>query len=153
MLSKKTVSSTTTLCNEDINDNVNAFIATRFKIFSSNSQMRKIPMKASKKLETTNPVYYPMPSLQMNLLITVWLAALLLQTQGHCAATANEAMNEMATNIVDTVFASWVRKTALAFGGGWGMFQSIAGGTFKPLLIWGGLGLVVNFIPKMIAWF
>lgn len=82
------------------------------------------------------------------------LIALFLQAQGYADPASQAAeMDKMATNIVDTIFAPWVRKTALAFGGGWGMFQSISAGSFKPLLIWGGLGLIVNFIPKMISWF
>lgn len=110
-------------------------------------------MKTQQKLKPTSPTAYQRPFLPGGVLATVLLATLVFHTQGYGAETSNEAMNAMAANIVDTVFAPWIRKTALAFGGGWGMFQSIAGGSFKPLLIWGGLGLVVNFIPKMIAWF
>lgn len=88
------------------------------------------------------------------IVITVFVIALTLQTQGYCADGAGSAeMDQMATSVVERVFAPWVRKTALAFGGGWGMIKSISGGSFIPLLTWGGIGLSVNFIPKIIAWF
>ncbi len=88
------------------------------------------------------------------IVITVFVIALTLQTQAYCADGAGTAeMDQMATNVVERVFAPWVRKTALAFGGGWGMIKSISGGSFIPLLTWGGIGLFVNFIPKIIAWF
>lgn len=105
--------------------------------------------------EKTAQHLYEISSHKTAVLITIFAIALVLQTQGYCAGTAAAPteMDTMATNIVDTIFAPWVRKTALAFGGGWGMFKSISGGSFTPLLAWGGIGLFVNFIPKIIAWF
>jgi hypothetical protein len=60
-------------------------------------------------------------------------------------------MNKMATSVVDTIFAPWVRKTALALGGGLGIFQSIGAGSVKPFMTWGGIGLLINYIPKLVT--
>ena len=59
-------------------------------------------------------------------------------------------MNAMATTVVDTLFAPWVRMTALALGGGIGVFQWIGTGSAKPLISWGGIGVFVNYIPKIV---
>lgn len=91
------------------------------------------------------------PSLPLHnttvLVCTMLIIGLLLPNQGSCE---DAEMNTMATNVVNTVFAPWVRKTALALGGGLGVFQSIGAGSFKPFLTWGGIGLLVNFIPKLV---
>lgn len=79
------------------------------------------------------------------------LAFLALHSQGYCDnAAATGEMNTMADTVVNTIFAPWVRKTALAVGGGLGLFQSISGGGWKPLVGWGGLGIFINYIPKVI---
>jgi|GEM_PF-5120250 len=80
------------------------------------------------------------------------MIALSLPTQGFCADAADAAMNTMAENVTKTIFAPWVRKTALALGGGLGIFQSIGAGSFKPFMIWGGIGLLINFIPKLVEY-
>ena len=86
-----------------------------------------------------------------NILITTFLLAILIiPGQAFCDAPANTEMDKMATTVVDTIFAPWVRKTALAVGGGLGLFQSIGGGGWKPLVGWGGLGIFINYIPKVI---
>ncbi len=104
--------------------------------------------------EKTTQHFNEISSSQMTVFITIFAIALVLQTQGYCAdAAVSTDMDQMATSVVDRVFAPWVRKTALAFGGGWGMIKSISGGSFIPLLTWGGIGLFANFIPKIIAWF
>lgn len=94
-----------------------------------------------------------LPSRTTTIVTGLLMASLLLHTQGYCDASSTSEMDKMAANIIETIFAPWIRRTALAFGGAWGMFQSISGGSYKPLLVWGGLGLIVNFIPKIIAWF
>ncbi len=112
---------------------------------SFRSQLKKTSLGINDLYTNKNAVFF-----------AVIVVGLVLHTHGYCAdgvAPTTTEMDKMATNIVDTIFAPWVRKTALAFGGGWGMFQSISGGSFKPLLVWGGIGLFVNFIPKIIAWF
>jgi len=81
---------------------------------------------------------------------TLFLLIFFTHTQGFCDAAATEEMNKMATSVVDTIFAPWVRKTALALGGGVGLFQSIGAGSFKPFMTWGGIGLLINYIPKLV---
>jgi len=80
------------------------------------------------------------------------LIALMIPVQGYCDAAALKDVEDMTKTTIDTIFAPWLRKTLLGFGAGWGLFQSIAGGSFKPLLTWGGLGLVANYIPKLVEY-
>lgn len=79
---------------------------------------------------------------------TILIVGMLLPSQGFCADTT--AMDKMATNVVDTVFAPWVRRTVLALGGALGVFKAIGAGSFMPFLTWGGIGLMVNFIPNLV---
>jgi len=85
------------------------------------------------------------------IMIAVLAAGVLLTANGYCAdgAAPNE-METITTSVVDTIFSPWVKKTALAFGAGVGLFQSWAAGSVKPLLVWGGLGMAVNYVPKLI---
>lgn len=83
--------------------------------------------------------------------IGLFLVFLLINTQGFCDKAAEAEMNTMATSVVETIFAPWVRKTALALGGGLGVFQSIGAGSFKPFMTWGGIGLLINYIPKLVT--
>ena len=82
--------------------------------------------------------------------LALFLVFLLINTQGFCDATATD-MDAMAKSVVETIFAPWVRKTALALGGGLGVFQSIGAGSFKPFMTWGGIGLLINYIPKLVT--
>lgn len=76
---------------------------------------------------------------------------LMLHTTGFCDGASSISEIETLTNsTINTIFSPWIRKAALAFGGGFGLFQSYTAGSFKPLLTWGGLGLIVNYIPKLI---
>lgn len=84
----------------------------------------------------------------LSLRVLVLVSFLLLYSTGHCADT--DDLSKLTNSTIDTIFSPWVRKVALAFGGGFGLFQSYMGGSVRPLLTWGGLGLVVNFIPKLV---
>ncbi len=79
---------------------------------------------------------------------SVLAVGIFLQTQGYCDEV--QEIEAMTTNVMNTIFSPWVKKTALVFGGGAGLFQAYAAGSMKPLLLWGGLGLAVNYIPKMV---
>jgi hypothetical protein len=74
----------------------------------------------------------------------------LLYAQGYCAGNEVQEIEAMTTNVMNTIFSPWVKKTALVFGGGAGLFQAYAAGSIKPLLLWGGLGLAVNYVPKLV---
>ena len=89
---------------------------------------------------------------ERNVVATCLVLGLLLHSQGHCngAVADAEAMNQITKSVTDTIFAPWVRKSALVFGGGMGLFQSWSAGSIKPLLVWGGLGLAVSYIPKLV---
>lgn len=85
--------------------------------------------------------------------VVVFFGVLFLSSYGFCDGTSSAPeteMNKMASSVVETIFAPWVRKTALALGGGLGIFQSIGAGSFKPFMTWGGIGLLINYIPKLV---
>lgn len=95
--------------------------------------------------------YLDKESLKKTIPVVVFSTVLLMQTQAFCDTSAAEAeMNKMANFLVDFIFAGWVRKSCLALGGGYGLYQIYAANSIKPLLTWGGIGLLVNFIPELI---
>lgn len=51
-------------------------------------------------------------------------------------------------NMIDTIFG-WPRKIAAAGGAGYGVIQSFATGSPKPLMTWGGLALITMLIPTI----
>lgn len=105
---------------------------------------RKIQLKGERLLRMLNQPHV--------LSAIAFVAVMAVQSSGFCADEASTGeLNQLTENVVETMFGSWVRKTALAFGGGAGLFQSYMSGSIKPLLTWGGLGLAVNFIPKVIT--
>jgi hypothetical protein len=74
-------------------------------------------------------------------------------SQGYCAdssTTEVQQIEAVTKSVMDTIFSPWVRRAALAFGAGAGLFQSYMGGSIKPLLLYGGLGLSVNYVPKIV---
>lgn len=81
---------------------------------------------------------------------SVLLFGVVLHAQGYCAGNEVQEIELMTTNVMNTIFSPWVKKTALVFGGGAGLFQAYAAGSIKPLLLWGGLGLAVNYVPKLV---
>ncbi len=83
--------------------------------------------------------------------IMLLVALVLVQSQAFCdTASAISSLDNVATGVVAQIFQPWVKKTLLAFAAGMGMFQAYSSGSFVPLLIWGGLGLAANFLPKII---
>ncbi len=79
--------------------------------------------------------------------------ALLLQTQGYASDTSADATGQLleSTNQVSNIlFGPVVRKIALTLGFGAGLFQAFMSGSIKPLLIYGGLGLAVCLLPRVI---
>ena len=84
------------------------------------------------------------------LILSVFVLALTATSQGYCAGEELKEMDLMTNNVMNTIFSPWVKKTALVFGGGMGLFKAYAAGSIQPLLLWGGLGLAVNFVPKVV---
>ena len=83
--------------------------------------------------------------------IMLLLALVIVQSQAFCdTAAATSSLDSLTTKVVETIFSPWVRRTALAFGAGMGIFQAVSSGSFIPLLTWGGMGLAVNYLPKVI---
>lgn len=83
---------------------------------------------------------------------TFWIVLVLVLTtsQGYCAGAELQEMDVMTNTVMNMIFSPWVKKTALVFGGGMGLFQAYGAGSVKPLLLWGGLGLAVNYVPKIV---
>jgi len=77
---------------------------------------------------------------------------LLMQTSGYAADTSAFDTGQIAQETEKLrafLFGPGVKIVAI-FGGAWGIFQSIISGSIKPLLIYGGIGLAANFLPKFI---
>ena len=114
------------------------------------AETKEKTMHFTSKKEKNSQHKYEISFNRTALFMTIFVLALVLQTQGYCDNAGEVEMNTMATNVVETIFAPWVRKTALALGGGLGIFQSIGAGSFKPFMTWGGIGLLINYIPKLV---
>lgn len=101
------------------------------------------------KNELPNTAELKKKSISKNTVVSsLLIVSLFLPTLGFC--DDSQGLNAMTDSVINTIFSPWVRRSILAFGAGLGIFQSIAGGTWKPLMVWGGLGLTVNYIPKII---
>jgi len=87
-----------------------------------------------------------------NIFWTTAVLGVVIAAQGYCADSVKEVqeIEAVTKSVMDTIFSPWIKKAALAFGAGAGLFQSYMGGTIKPLLLWGGLGLAVNYVPKVV---
>ena len=86
------------------------------------------------------------------IIAAVFILGLMLQSQGYCADTSAEAqqIDAVTTGVMNTIFSPGIKKAALALGAGAGIFQSWMGGSIKPLLLWGGLGMAVNYVPRVV---
>lgn len=84
--------------------------------------------------------------------MTIALAIVfLLKAQGYDVTTdAAEQLIESTNQVSNILFGPVVRKIALTLGFGAGLFQAFMSGSIKPLLIYGGLGLAVCLLPRVI---
>ena len=79
--------------------------------------------------------------------------AVLGQTQGYCDVDGSSIDIDTTTNSIKNIlFGSAVRKAALTLGLGAGLFQAFMSGSIRPLLVYGGLGLAVCYLPKVVDW-
>ena len=56
----------------------------------------------------------------------------------------------MNARIEEIVFSPAFRKTFLLFGGGMGIWGCWSKQSFIPLLKWGSIGLIANFLPNIV---
>jgi hypothetical protein len=76
---------------------------------------------------------------------------LISHSQGFCAeASQTSGLDSVTKNVMDVVFSSGIKKSILVLAAAWGLFQSVSSGSFKPLLLWGGIGLAIAYVPKLI---
>ena len=91
-----------------------------------------------------------------NLMIATLALSALAFSQGYSDETQasigqfNEAMNAQTSNVNKILFGSGIRKAALTLAGGAGLFQAFMSSSIRPLLIWGGLGLCIFYLPAVI---
>ncbi len=83
--------------------------------------------------------------------VAVLALGLLAQTQGYCTTEEDlKSLTTETTKIKDLLFGPVIRKIAVTLGFGAGLFQAFMSGSIRPLLIYGGLGLAVCFLPKVV---
>lgn len=84
------------------------------------------------------------------LCIAMLAVTLLVHSQGFCEGIQVEDLNTETNKIKDILFGGTVRKIAVTLGFGAGLFQAFMSGSIRPLMIYGGLGLAVCFLPKVV---
>jgi hypothetical protein len=82
--------------------------------------------------------------------IGVLALGILMTSNGYCQSAEISAIEGVTSSVMHTIFSSWVKKAALVFGAGGGLIKSWTAGSVKPLALWGGLGLAVNYVPKVV---
>ena len=77
-------------------------------------------------------------------------ALLAVSNAGYCADAKPGDLEEQLTSVQNIIFGKQVRTVVLLFGMAWGFFKTFIGGTFTPILLYGGLGLCFFLVPKLI---
>lgn len=77
-------------------------------------------------------------------------AFLAVSNAGYCADVNPGDLEEQLTRVQNIIFGKQVRTIVLLFGMAWGFFKTFIGGTFTPILLYGGLGLCFFLVPKLI---
>jgi len=75
-------------------------------------------------------------------------AFLAISNAGYCADVKAGDLEEQLTSVQNIIFGKQVRTIVLLFGMAWGFFKTFIGGTFTPILLYGGLGLCFFLVPK-----
>ncbi len=82
------------------------------------------------------------------LALTVFMVS---HSQGFCADADKAAgLDSVTKSVMDIVFGAGIKKSILVLAAAWGLFQAVSSGSFKPLLLWGGIGLAIAYVPKLI---
>jgi hypothetical protein len=86
-----------------------------------------------------------------NIVISGAVAACILSTSVFAQATdfGSAEIVSQASKIQEFLFGPTMRLAGI-IGGAYGLIQAILSSTLKPLLVFGGIGLAVNIIPKFI---
>ena len=71
-----------------------------------------------------------------------------VSNSGYCDAGAE--MEQQVKVIEEVIFHKGVRMVVLLFGTTWGFFKTFLSSSFQPFLLYGGLGCLFFFIPKII---
>ncbi|MBX9744360.1 MAG: hypothetical protein K2X08_04020 [Chlamydiales bacterium] len=82
--------------------------------------------------------------------LALFVCGMLMHSQGYCDAKATEGLDSITTNVMGIIFGSTVRKSLLAIAAAWGVFQAVTSGSFKPVLFWGGIGLAIAYVPRLV---
>jgi hypothetical protein len=78
--------------------------------------------------------------------------SLLVQTQAFADTGLDSDFDKVTENVKGVLFGKGIRKAGLALGFGAGLFQAFMSGSIRPLLIYGGLGLAVCYLPTIVDW-
>lgn len=84
---------------------------------------------------------------------TIWKVLVLCalvgaSNAGYCDVGAE--MEQQVKVIEGVIFTKGVRMVVLLFGMSWGFFKTFISSSFQPILLYGGLGCLFFFIPKII---
>ena len=109
------------------------------KIFKKNSKIKEQVMFTKIKKLTKNPTTWKVLSL---------CALVGISNVGYCDAGAE--MEQQVKVIEGVIFTKGVRMVVLLFGMTWGFFKTFISSSFQPILLYGGLGCLFFFIPKII---
>ena len=77
-------------------------------------------------------------------------AFLAISNVGYCADVQPGDFEEQLNKVQNIIFGKQIRTLVLLFGLAWGFFKTYIGGTFTPLLLYGGLGFCFFLVPKLI---
>ena len=82
---------------------------------------------------------------------TLGLCALVLSSsQGYCADSGAQGIETQVKAVKEVIFGKGIRMLVMLFGISWGFFKTVMAGSFQPILLYGGIGLVFFFVPKLI---
>lgn len=134
-------------------DAVLAVINEKMKGALNTDQKRKLvdmlEKAAARKEETESKLFM---NVQISRIVPVLAlgVGILAQTQGFCADNKSSVLDGLTTHVMQIAFDSSLRRALLTIAGAWGVYQAIISGSFKPVLFWGGIGLAVSYVPKLI---
>lgn len=82
-------------------------------------------------------------------IVTLFPFDALAQTASESSGFASQDFLEQSSHIQNFLFGPAMRIAGV-LGGAYGLMQAILSSSLKPLVVYGGIGLAVNLIPKFI---